>query len=152
MNISAIPPILSNTYAGVQNVDPAARDAAVGMGMTGRQVLLRVELPCALPLVMSGLRSGALQVIATATIAAYVSLGGLGRMVFDGQAQQLYPKMVTGALLVAALAMATDLLLALAQRLIVSRGLSGRYSRGRTLARDEAPAELAVHAAATGQP
>jgi osmoprotectant transport system permease protein len=124
----------------VQNVDPAARDAAVGMGMTGRQVLLRVELPCSLPLVMSGLRSAALQVIATATIAAYVSLGGLGRLVFDGQAQQLYPKMVTGALLVAALAMVTDLLLALLQRVIVSRGLSGRYSRVRTLARDEAPA------------
>lgn len=136
----AVPPILSNTYAGVQNVDPAARDAAVGMGMTGRQVLLRVELPCALPLVMSGLRSAALQVIATATIAAYVSLGGLGRMVFDGQAQQLYPKMVAGALLVALLAMATDLVLALVQRTIVSRGLSGRYRRARTLNRDEAPA------------
>ncbi len=136
----AIPPILSNTYAGVQNVDPAARDAAVGMGMTGHQVLLRVELPCALPLVMSGLRSAALQVIATATIAAYVSLGGLGRMVFDGQAQQLYPKMVTGALLVALLAMATDLVLALVQRTIVSRGLSGRYRRARTLNRDETPA------------
>jgi osmoprotectant transport system permease protein len=136
----AVPPILSNTYAGVQNVDPAARDAAVGMGMTGRQVLLRVELPCSLPLVMSGLRSAALQVIATATIAAYVSLGGLGRLVFDGQAQQLYPKMVSGALLVAALAMVTDLLLALVQRVIVSRGLSGRYARVRTLARDEAPA------------
>lgn len=136
----AIPPILSNTYAGVQNVDPAARDAAVGMGMTGRQVLLGVELPCALPLVMSGLRSAALQVIATATIAAYVSLGGFGRLVFDGQAQQLYPKMVTGALLVALLAMGTDLLLALVQRFVVSRGLSGRYARSRALIRDQAPA------------
>jgi osmoprotectant transport system permease protein len=136
----AVPPILSNTYAGVQNVDPAARDAAVGMGMTGRQVLLRVELPCALPLIMSGVRSAALPVIATATIAAYVSLGGLGRMVFDGQAQQLYPKMVAGALLVALLAMGTDLVLALVQRGIVSRGLSGRYGRARTVTRDEAPA------------
>jgi osmoprotectant transport system permease protein len=136
----AVPPILSNTYAGVQNVDPSARDAAAGMGMTGRQVLLRVELPCALPLIMSGLRSAALQVIATATIAAYVSLGGLGRMVFDGQAQQLYPKMVTGALLVALLAMATDLVLAMLQRVVVSRGLSGRYRRTPTVNRDEAPA------------
>lgn len=124
----AVPPILSNTYAGVQNVDPAARDAAAGMGMTSRQVLLRVELPCATPLIMSGLRSAVLQVIATATIAAYVSLGGLGRLVFDGQAQQLYPKMVTGALMVAALAMAIDLLLALVQRAVVSPGISGRYS------------------------
>lgn len=124
----AVPPILSNTYAGVQNVDPAARDAAAGMGMTSRQVLLRVELPCATPLIMSGLRSAVLQVIATATIAAYVSLGGLGRLVFDGQAQQLYPKMVSGALMVAALAMAIDLLLALVQRAVVSPGISGRYS------------------------
>jgi osmoprotectant transport system permease protein len=124
----AIPSILSNTYAGVQNVDPAARDAAVGMGMTGSQVLFRVELPCALPLIMSGFRSAALQVVATATIAAYVTLGGLGRFVFDGQAQQDYAQMASGALLVAALALAVDLLLALAQRGLVSRGLSGRYS------------------------
>jgi osmoprotectant transport system permease protein len=111
----AIPSVLSNTYAGVQNVDPAARDAAVGMGMTGGQVLFKVELPCALPLIMSGVRSSTLQVIATATIAAYVSLGGLGRFVFDGQAQQDYAQMASGALLVAALAMLTDLLLSLLQ-------------------------------------
>lgn len=126
----AIPSILSNTYAGVQNVDPAARDAAAGMGMTGSQVLFRVELPCALPLIVSGFRSATLQVVATATIAAYVSLGGLGRFVFDGQAQQDYAQMASGALLVAALAVGVDLLLALAQRGLVSRGLSGRYRTG----------------------
>lgn len=126
----AIPSILSNTYAGVQNVDPAARDAAAGMGMTGSQVLFKVELPCALPLIVSGFRSAALQVIATATIAAYVSLGGLGRYVFDGQAQQDYAQMASGALLVAVLAMLVDLMLALGQRGIVSRGISGRYRTG----------------------
>jgi osmoprotectant transport system permease protein len=126
----AIPSILSNTYAGVQNVDPAARDAAAGMGMTGSQVLFRVELPCALPLIISGFRSATLQVVATATIAAYVGLGGLGRFVFDGQAQRDYAQMATGAFLVAALAIVLDLLLALAQRGLVSRGLSGRYERG----------------------
>jgi osmoprotectant transport system permease protein len=147
----AIPSILSNTYAGVQNVDPSARDAAAGMGMTGSQVLLRVELPCALPLIISGFRSAALQVVATATIAAYVSLGGLGRFVFDGQAQQDYPQMASGALLVAALAVAVDLLLSLAQRGLVSRGLTGRYRTGATSSSssDGLPAGEAHEAAVT---
>jgi osmoprotectant transport system permease protein len=126
----AVPSILSNTYAGVQNVDPAARDAARGMGMTGRQVLFKVELPCALPLIISGIRNATLQVVATTTIAAYVSLGGLGRLVFDGQSQQDYPQMASGAVLVALLAMAADFVLAMAQRAIVSRGISGRYAKG----------------------
>ena len=126
----AIPSILSNTFAGVQNVDPAARDAARGMGMTGRQVLFKVELPCALPLIMSGVRSATLQVVATTTIAAYVSLGGLGRYVFDGQSQQDYPQMASGAVLVALLAMSADFILAMVQRGIVSRGVSGRYAKG----------------------
>ncbi len=128
--ILAIPAILSNTYAGVQNVDPAARDAAAGMGMTGKQVLFRVEFPCALPLILSGVRGAALQVVATATIAAYVSLGGLGRFVFDGQAQRDYAQMASGALLVAFLAVLVDGALLLAERGVVSRGLSGRYRRG----------------------
>jgi osmoprotectant transport system permease protein len=126
----AVPPILSNTYAGVQNVDPAARDAAYGMGMTERQVLGRVELPMALPLIFSGLRSATLQVIATATIASYVTLGGLGRFIYDGLAQQDYPQMISGGLLVAALALTTDLVLALVQRAVVSRGVSGRFRTG----------------------
>jgi osmoprotectant transport system permease protein len=130
LTLLAIPPILSNTYAGVQNVDPAARDAAAGMGMTGRQVLFGVELPCALPLILSGFRTAALQVVATATIAAYVGLGGLGRYVFDGQAQRNYAQMASGALLVAALAVLVDLALLWSERGVVSRGLSGRYQRG----------------------
>ncbi len=81
------------------------RDAAYGMGMTGPQVLFRVELPNALPLIFSGFRSATLQVIATATIAAYVTLGGLGRFIYDGLAQQDYPQMISGGLLVAALAL-----------------------------------------------
>lgn len=122
----AVPPILSNTYAGVQNVAPAVRDAAFGMGMTGPQVLFRVELPNALPLIHSGFRSATLQVIATATIASYVTLGGLGRFIYDGLAQQDFPQMISGGLLVAALALVADLLLALLQRCTVSRGVSGR--------------------------
>lgn len=125
----AVPAILSNTYAGVQNVDPAARDAAFGMGMTGKQVLLRVELPNSLPLIFSGFRSATLQVIATATIASYVTLGGLGRFIYDGLAQQDFPQMISGGLLVAALALVTDLVLSVIQRYTVSRGITGRTRR-----------------------
>jgi len=141
----AIPPILTSTYAGVAAVDPAARDAAAGMGMTGGQVLLRVEMPIALPLVFSGVRSGYLQTVATATIAAVVSLGGLGRYVIDGLAQQDYPKMAAGALLVALLAIVGDRVLALIGYLMVSAGLTGR----RTLARRPAPAPSEVVVPAT---
>lgn len=122
--ILAVPPILSGTYSGVEQVDPAARDAARGMGMTGTQVLREVELPCALPLIFSGVRSAMLQIIATATIAAVVGLGGLGRFLIDGQATRDYAEMAGGALLVAALALGTDFLLSLAQRFAVSPGLA----------------------------
>jgi osmoprotectant transport system permease protein len=125
----ALPAILANTYAGVRNVEPAVRDAARGMGMTGRQVLFQVELPNAMPLVFSGVRSAALQVIATATIAAYVGLDGLGRFVYDGLASREFGQMGGGAVLVAALALVVDLVLALVQRYSVSRGVTGRFSR-----------------------
>ncbi|MBC7557952.1 MAG: ABC transporter permease [Dermatophilaceae bacterium] len=125
--VLAIPPILSGAYAGVEGVDPDARDAARGMGMRGTQVLRNVEFPCALPLIMSGIRSATLQVIATATIAAVVGLGGLGRFLIDGLAVRDTPQTASGAVLVAVLAMIVDLILALAQRYLVSRGLTGRY-------------------------
>jgi osmoprotectant transport system permease protein len=127
--VLGIPAVLSNTYAGVQSVDPAARDAAKGMGMTGRQVLWRVEVPNALPLVLSGIRSATLQIVATATIAAYVSLGGLGRFIIDGRASRDYSQMAAGAVLVGLLAVALDLLMAALQVFIVSRGITGRYAR-----------------------
>ena len=125
----AIPSMLTNTYAGIDAVDPAVRDAARGMGMRGGQVLWQVELPNALPLIFSGIRSSFLQVIATATVTAYVGLGGLGRYLIDGLAQQDYPQMASGAVLVAVLALLIDLLLAMVQRYTVSRGITGRYSR-----------------------
>jgi osmoprotectant transport system permease protein len=140
--VLGIPAVLSNTYAGVQSVDPAARDAAKGMGMTGRQVLWRVEVPNALPLIISGIRSAALQIVATATIAAYVSLGGLGRFIIDGRAQRDYGQMAAGAVLVGVLAVVLDLLMAGLQVLVVSRGITGRYSRGTR--RDETASEEAV--------
>lgn len=123
----AVPPVLSGAYAGVASVDPAARDAAQGVGMRPRQVLARVEVPCALPLLLSGIRSATLQVIATATIAAYVGLGGLGRFLIDGLASGDYARTAGGAVLVAALALAVDGLLALVQRQIVSPGLTGKH-------------------------
>ncbi|HEY5050589.1 MAG TPA: ABC transporter permease [Acidothermaceae bacterium] len=138
----AIPPILSNTYAGVQNVDGAVRDAASAMGMTGSQVLRQVEFPCSLPLIFSGLRSASLQVIATATIASYLPLGGLGRFIYDGLAQQDFPQMIGGGVLVALLALLTDSVLAFIQRHVVSRGVSGRFSKKAMPARGPAAADI----------
>jgi len=121
--VLAVPPLLAGTYAGVSNVDPAVVDAARGMGMRGGEVLWRVELPNALPLIIGGVRSAVLQVISTATIAAYVGLGGLGRYIFDGLAQRDFPQMIGGSLLVALLAIVVDLLLVALQKVIVSPGL-----------------------------
>lgn len=119
----AIPPIMAGTYAGIRAVEPATVDAARGVGMRERAVLLQVELPNALPLVFGGFRSAALQVVATATIAAYVGAGGLGRYVFDGLAFQEYDQMLGGAVLVAVLAVLVDLVFVGLQRLMVSPGL-----------------------------
>src|SRR6266536_1192520 len=135
--VLAIPAILTNTYAGVQNVDPAVRDAARGMGMTGGQVVRKVEFPCALPLIISGIRSATLQVIATATVAAYLPfLGGLGRLILDGvdvinDPHSGYPAMVSAGILVAVLAVVADLVLIGLERVVVSRGVSGRVARRR---------------------
>lgn len=123
----AIPPILSNAFAAVQSVDPAIRDAARGMGMTESQVVFRVEVPCGLPLILSGFRSASLQVVATATVAAYLPLGGLGRFIYDGVRQNDFAKAVGGGVLVAALALFVDLVWAVLQRYAVSRGISGRF-------------------------
>jgi osmoprotectant transport system permease protein len=131
--VLAMPSILAGAYAGVAGVDPAARDAALGMGMSSAELLVRVEIPCALPLAFSGVRSAALQVIATATVAATASVGGLGRFLIDGLAVRDYAQMAGGALLVAALAVAVDGVFALVQSLIVSPGLrapaSSRHPR-----------------------
>ncbi|MFD5713196.1 ABC transporter permease [Streptomyces pharetrae] len=121
--VLAVPPVLVTTYEAVRSVDPAPVDAARGMGMGEAGVLLRVELPVALPLILSGLRSAAIQIVSTATIAAYVSFGGLGRYIVDGLYQRDYEKVVGGATLVAALALATLGVFWAAGRLAVSRGV-----------------------------
>ncbi|OBF03052.1 ABC transporter permease [Mycobacterium sp. ACS4054] len=108
-----VPALLAGTYAGIANVDPTVVDAARAMGMTEVQVL-RVEARNALPLILGGLRSATLQVVATATVAAYGSLGGLGRYLIDGIKEREFHLALVGALMVAVLALALDGLLALA--------------------------------------
>jgi osmoprotectant transport system permease protein len=109
--VFAMPPILTNTYVGFRQVDPDVREAARAMGMSPRQVVLRAELPLALPLVMTGLRTATVQVVATATLAALVGGGGLGTLINLGFGQQDYGLMIAGAILVAALALLTELVL-----------------------------------------
>jgi osmoprotectant transport system permease protein len=109
-----IPSLLAGTYAGIASVDPLVVDAARAMGMTELRVLLRVEVPNALPLMLGGLRSATLQVVATATVAAYASLGGLGTYLIDGIKEREFHIALVGALMVAALALILDGLLALA--------------------------------------
>lgn len=124
--VLAVPPILVTTYEAVRSVDPSPVDAARGMGMHESGILFRVELPVALPLVLSGLRSAAIQVVSTATIAAYVSLGGIGRYIIDGLYQRDYEKVVGGATLVAVLALVTLALFWAAGRFAVSPGVRRR--------------------------
>jgi len=124
----AVPAVVTNTYAGMAAVDPDVKDAARGQGMRWHQVLFQVELPLALPLIMTGLRLALIQVVATATIAAYVSFGGLGRYVFDGLAQRDLVQVLGGAVLVAVLAVALDLLLAGLQRLLFRHRASASAS------------------------
>ncbi|MEU0315178.1 ABC transporter permease [Nocardioides sp. NPDC006273] len=142
--VLAIPPILATTYAGVRSVADETVDAARGVGMTEPQIAWRVEVPIALPIIIGGLRNATLQVISTATIAAYAGLGGLGRYLFDGLATLEYDQVVAGAIVIAALAVAIDLALAGAQRLLVSPGVGGRGADNRpTTVRPEPKTEPA---------
>ncbi|MPZ89696.1 MAG: ABC transporter permease subunit [Nitriliruptorales bacterium] len=122
----ALPPIVTNTYVGIRSVDPEVRDSAEGMGLTPVQVLLQVEMPVASPLIMAGIRTSVVQVVATATLAAFISLGGLGRLIIDGLAQRDFAKVTAGALLAAGLALLTEYTLAAVQRAVVPRGLQQR--------------------------
>jgi osmoprotectant transport system permease protein len=119
----AIPPMVTNSYIALSEVDPDIKEAARGMGYRELTQLLRVELPLAVPLVMAGIRTSAVQVVATATLAAIIAGGGFGRFVIDGIAQQNYQMMFAGALLVALLAIATELFLSGLEQLLVPRGL-----------------------------
>jgi osmoprotectant transport system permease protein len=124
MTLLAIPPILINTYVGVQAVDPDALEAARGMGTTELGVLGRIELPLAAPVIMAGLRIATVQVIATATLAAVAGGGGLGRYILDGFASGDDAQLFSGAVLVAALALVIDGAFLLLQRLVAPRTTS----------------------------
>jgi osmoprotectant transport system permease protein len=119
----AIPPMVTNSYVALREVDPDIREAARGMGYRELAQVLRVELPLAVPLIMAGVRTSAVQVVATATLAALIAGGGFGRYIIDGFAQQDSAMLIAGAILVALLALATELGLAGLQRLLVPRGI-----------------------------
>ncbi len=136
----SVPPILANTHVGLRGVDREVVDAARGMGMRERQVLTRVELPAALPLVVAGIRTAAVAAVATATLAALIAGGGLGRYIVDGFALQNQAMLVSGAILVALLAVLTERLFTFVERRLVSPGIrlaAGIEGSGTT------PAELA---------
>ncbi len=119
----AIPPMVTNSYIGMREVDPDVREAARGMGMRERAVLLRVELPIAMPFIMAGIRTSSVNVVATATLAAVVAWGGLGRFIVDGFGLQDYPMLFAGAVMVAVLSLIVEFSLAGVQRLSTPAGL-----------------------------
>lgn len=122
----AIPSILAGAYAGFEAIDRTVIDAGRAMGMTPWQVLWKIEVPLGLPLLIGGIRSGALQVVATVTIAAYVGLGGLGFFFIQGIQLQRFEQILGASLVVIALALAVDGVFALLQRLVVPRGVAIR--------------------------
>jgi len=124
--VLAIPPIMVTTYEGVRGVDADLKDAAAGMGMTSPQVISKVEIPVALPLILLGLRTATIQVVATATIAAYISLGGFGRYILDGLATNNYALVAAGAVCVVVLALVVQFAFTGLARLIVPAGLRQR--------------------------
>ena len=119
----AAPPIFTNTIAGIQGVQPATIEAARGMGLTEREVLMDIELPMAMPLLMEGVRIAFVQVIATATLGALVAWGGLGRYIIDGFAVRDNGEILFGALAVGLLAVAAEVVFSKIQRAVTPKGL-----------------------------
>jgi osmoprotectant transport system permease protein len=126
----AVPPILTNAYVGVAEVDADLKEAARGLGMSGPRVLFGVEMPIAMQVIMAGVRTSGVQVVATATLAALVAWGGLGRFIVDGISQFDYAQVFAGALLVAVIAMLAELGLAGLQWLATPRGLRRSFRPG----------------------
>jgi len=138
-----LPPAFTNTYAAVRGVDPSAVGAARAMGLTHRQVMQRVELPLALPVILAGVRTAAVQIVATEPLAAFFGAEGLGAYLRAGLSRRDFVTVQGGALLVAGVAIATEVALMAAGRLLLPKGirLNVRTSRAdRHLRRDSAPA------------
>ncbi|GAA2714602.1 ABC transporter permease [Micromonospora olivasterospora] len=130
--VFAVPPLLANAYTGVRQADPEARDAARGMGLSGGQVLRRVELPLAVPYLAAGFRTAAVQVVATAALASFVNGGGLGQIIRAGFGLDIAAgggQIIAGGVLVGGLAMLVELVLALVERLVTPRSLRPARSR-----------------------
>lgn len=119
----ALPPIFTNTHAGIRSIEPETVDAARGMGMSERQILLEVELPIASPVVLAGLRVTAVQVVATAPLGALVAYGGLGRFIIDGFAVRDGVQIFSGAVLVALLSVLTENAFVLLERRLTPQGV-----------------------------
>jgi osmoprotectant transport system permease protein len=128
LTVLAIPPILAGAYTGFEAIDRRTVDAARAVGMSELQIVRKVEVPLGLPLLIGGLRSATLQVIATATLAAYVADIGLGRYLFTGLKTRDYAEMLGGSILVILLALVLEGIFALIQRFVVPRGVSGRLA------------------------
>jgi osmoprotectant transport system permease protein len=120
--VLAMPPMFTNALTAVQQVDRDVIESARGMGMRPRRILLGVELPLALPLIVAGVRTATVQVVATAPLAALVAWGGLGRFIIDGLATRDYPQVAGGAILVALLSIATELALGFVERILTPGG------------------------------
>ncbi|MEP7082754.1 MAG: ABC transporter permease [Chloroflexota bacterium] len=140
MTALAIPPILTNTYVGISEVDRDLVDAGRGMGMRPIQLLRLVEVPVGLPIILGGIRTAAVQVVATATLGAVFATGGFGRYIIDGIAQRRNDEVFAGALMVALLSIATELAFAAIQRRAISPGLREREAAARTAVAVERPA------------
>jgi osmoprotectant transport system permease protein len=121
--VLGIPPILINTYTGIRGVDPAAIDAAKGMGMTTWQIATRIQAPLVTPLVAAGIRTSAVQIVATATLAAFIGAGGYGDYIVDGLTVFNYTELIVGAVSVAILAMLVEVSLSWLQRVLTPEGL-----------------------------
>lgn len=126
MTALAIPPILTNAYVGISEVDRDLVDAGRGMGMRPIQILRLIEVPVGLPIILGGIRTAAVQVVATATLGAVFATGGFGRYIIDGIAQRRNDEVFAGALMVAVLSILTELAFAAVQRRAISPGLRGR--------------------------
>lgn len=121
--VLGIPPILLNTYTGIREIDPATIDAARGMGMTIWQILTRIQIPLVLPVLAAGIRTAAVQIIATATLAAYIGAGGYGVYITDGVATFNNTEILVGAIPVTLLAIIIEILMSWLQHVLTPRGL-----------------------------
>jgi osmoprotectant transport system permease protein len=121
----SIPPILTNTYVGINQVDSSLKHAAKSMGMRRGHMFMQLELPLAFPLIFSGFRSALVQLIATATIAAYAGFGGLGRFLIDGLGRNDTPQIIGGALVVSALAIASEWVCSIIETFVVGKWRAG---------------------------